>query len=68
MKQVIKNCRLKTVQKFKEEINFNDEQHTAYQKKLKEIQMGDLEPALTMAKKLQHGVDEETSYLLIKKD
>ena len=51
MTQAIKNLRLKTVQKFKEEINFTDAKHTAYQKKLKEIQMGDLEPALTIAKK-----------------
>ena len=29
--------------------------------------MGILEPALTIAKKLQHGVEEETSFLLIKK-
>ena len=64
--QVIKICKLKTFQKFKEEINFTETQNTQLQKKQKETQMGILEPALTIAKKLQHGVDEETSFLLIK--
>lgn len=38
------------------------------QKKNKDIQMGLLEPAIMMAKKLQHGVEEETNFLLIKND
>ena len=56
------------MKKFKEEMNFTSKMYREMKKKDEENQMGQLEPALTIAKKMQHGVDEETTYSLIKKE
>ena len=54
----MKNLKLKTMKKFKEEINFTETQNKEYYHNYKGLQMDSLEPARVIVERENHNMDD----------